>query len=465
MTFPLPPDESERLEQLRAYGILDTDPELAFDDLAKLAAAICGTPIALVSLVDRDRQWFKASVGTEAQETLREHAFCSYTICGGDVFEVPDASEDARFATNPYVTGDPRIRFYAGAPLETETGARMGSLCVIDRAPRRLDASQRVLLASLARQVVAQLELRMKLTEARERERVIAEQRDALARLEHERREVTELVVHDLRNPLAVVLCNAEILHATPGLGEDAQASVDDIREAGSRIGRMVADVLDVSRGETAPLMPRFADVEVGPFMREIGAAVASRARMNGREVLTDVARNDLVARADRELLRRILENLIDNAFKYSPNGSHVTLEARPRANGLVELVVRDLGDAIPEAKRLAIFDKYARLAAHASVKHEASYGLGLSFCRLAVNAQGGELGVEPNEPRGNAFWVRLPAATGAPGNEPRRLGHRVARKPTGQRYPRVRGTAGHTIARGSPRSYQSGSPTASTTT
>ena len=159
---PLPPDESARLDALRRYDVLDTAPEDAFDDLTCLAAKICDAPIALVSLIDPHRQWFKAKVGVTAHETSRDMAFCAHTILQRSILEVPDALADPRFATNPLVTQDPFIRFYAGIPLVTPEGHALGTLCVIDRVPRQLTSDQRQALTILGRQVVNLLELRLR---------------------------------------------------------------------------------------------------------------------------------------------------------------------------------------------------------------------------------------------------------------------------------------------------------------
>lgn len=158
---PPPTNEAERLERLRALAVLDTAPEPLFDTLSRLAAAICGTPIALLSLVDASRQWFKANVGLPGvSETPRELAFCAHAILDGEVLEVGDACADPRFAGNPLVTGEPGIRFYAGAPIELPGGVRLGTLCVIDRQPRRLDPAQREQLRELAAAAAQALELR-----------------------------------------------------------------------------------------------------------------------------------------------------------------------------------------------------------------------------------------------------------------------------------------------------------------
>lgn len=156
-----PFNETQRLAALHRYKVLDTGSEQAYDDVTTLASAVCKAPIALVSLVDKDRQWFKSRVGLESSETPRELSFCAHAILQPDsVFEVQDALLDARFANNPLVTGEPGIRFYAGAPLVTADGLPIGTVCVIDREPRTLSPPERKAMQSLARQVVAQLELR-----------------------------------------------------------------------------------------------------------------------------------------------------------------------------------------------------------------------------------------------------------------------------------------------------------------
>ena len=175
-------NESARVAALQKYAILDTEPERAFDDLVLLASFICNAPIALISLVDQDRQWFKAKVGVTVSETPRELAFCATAIRQTDLFVVPDTLNDERFRNNPLVTSEPNIRFYAGAPLINEEGFALGTICVIDRTPREFGSGQQAALKALSRLVLLQMEFRRNLM-------LLKEALSDRAKEEHERQQ------------------------------------------------------------------------------------------------------------------------------------------------------------------------------------------------------------------------------------------------------------------------------------
>ena len=206
MSSPTLHSEKKRLKVLWQYEVLDTVPEELFDDLTELAARICEAPIALISLVDEKRQWFKSKVGTDVKQTSRDVSFCAHAIKQAELFIVPDATQDKRFANNPLVTSDPKIRFYAGAPLITPDGYALGTLCVIDKVPRELRADQKQALLILARHVVSQLELRRR---SRELVRVREESKKAKTEVQQLRQELAEahrqLEHNGQRHPVAAV--------------------------------------------------------------------------------------------------------------------------------------------------------------------------------------------------------------------------------------------------------------------
>jgi GAF domain-containing protein len=163
MAATMPGPEAARVAALNRYAILDTEPEQSFDDLVILAAHICQTPMAMLSLVDDHRQWFKSKYGVQVPETSKEVSICAHAIQQRDLFIVPDTMQDARFRENPLVTGEPHVRFYAGAPLINEDGFALGTLCVLDNQPRQLDEEQKEAVNALGRLALRQMELRMHL--------------------------------------------------------------------------------------------------------------------------------------------------------------------------------------------------------------------------------------------------------------------------------------------------------------
>jgi K+-sensing histidine kinase KdpD len=413
---PFPKNERERLKALRSYEILDTAPELCFDELTELASEICEVPIALVSLIDHDRQWFKSAVGMSVRETHRDLAFCAHAILEDDIFSVHDASVDDRFADNPLVTADPAIRFYAGAPLQTHSGLNLGTLCVIDRVPRVLSDHQSRALRILSHQAVALLEDHVRMAELARREAEIRTQHASLLRLQSQKDELGSLIVHDLKNPLAAMLVNTNFLTESATLSEDERVAVYEIEESVGRMNSMVMNLLDIGRAEEGMLQPRLTRVALHTLLESIGHSASRRAHQQRQSIVVS-APSDLTVQADVDLLRRILENLVDNCLKYSATSAPIRLEAAG-SDDFVEIVVRDEGPGIPRADRDRVFHRYTRLEGYGTPQRM-SRGLGLSFCQLAVEAHGGKIWVDDNLPRGSAFHVRL-----------RRLPHSLLHEP-----------------------------------
>ena len=383
---PLTKDEPNRLRALRALEILDTLPEACFDDLTRLASAICDAPIAQISFVDQDRQWFKSEAGSGFRQLPRDQSFCAHALHEMNLFIVEDAAHDARFADNPLVTAKEQIRFYAGMPLDS-AGFKVGTLCVLDNQPRTLTERQQESLAIFGRQVEALLTLRLQARELLLREA-------QLGQVKRQKDELLALLVHDLKNPLASILLNGHLLE----LERQSELSRDIVTAAES-MRRLVGNLLDVSRSEEGTLQVRLEEVQLQPLFAQLAAESSLRARQAGKE-LQVLPAEALSVRADPELLRRILGNLVDNAVKQAMAGK--VQVAAGRSSGAVELRVEDQGPG-PGLEVRELFLRTSRQGGAAGKR------LGLAFCRLAAQAQGGSLRVEESPLGGSAFVLTLP--------------------------------------------------------
>jgi signal transduction histidine kinase len=395
---PVPEDEAERLAALRGYGVLDSPPERAFDELTQFASALCATPIALVSLVDAGRQWFKSKVGVDASETPRDSAFCAHAILQRGVFEVEDARADPRFHDNPLVTAAPNIRFYAGAPLVNADGHALGTLCVIDRVPRSLTPLQRQGLQVLSQQVIAQLELRRKLAE-------LAQARDQAVAATRAKDVFLATMGHELRTPLAGILGLSELLLEGPA--SDTPEVADDLRaihRAGTHLLEVVEDILGYAQLELDQPRLRARPFDLGELLGDVEATV--RPLLRGRDVALTVAREPLTLVSDATRVRQIVYNLVANAIRFTQRGQ---VEVRvTRGAEEVAIAVRDTGVGISQEKLALLFQDFSQV--HGD--HEAELhgtGLGLAVSRRYARLMGGDITAESEPGSGSTFTLRLP--------------------------------------------------------
>jgi signal transduction histidine kinase len=417
---PLPQNEADRLAALLSYEILDTLPEQVFDDLTRLAANLCGTPIAAVSLVDADRQWFKASVGLEVSETPREISFCAHAMLDVDrVMEVPDATHDLRFADNPLVTGDFHLRLYAGAPLVSPTGQSLGALCVIDRVPRTLTPEQRDGLSILAREVVAQLELRRDMVLLRRKIEQDAEEhrRAEIARHVTEaasrvRSEFLTVMSHELRTPMNAIMGFTQLL--SQEITDSGQkAKLQRIGTAASHLLAMIDNILDYTRIDTE----RKVTLEDRNFnlidcVEEAVEVALPRAAGKHLEILCDIdpALSPFV-RGDEKRLRQVLLLLLDNAIKFTAAGE-VSVRVMPAGEGTLRLVVKDTGIGIADEAQNSVFEPFFQVDSSLSRRFGGT-GMGLAICRRIVEAMGGEITLWSALGKGSSLTVTLPAPAG----------------------------------------------------
>jgi signal transduction histidine kinase len=384
MLAPLPGNEAQRLSSLRSFNILDTPREAVFEDLTRIAAQICRTPMAIISLVDRTRQWFKAEVGVGVPETSRDVSFCAHAILQNGLFIVPDAARDPRFFDNDLVTGYPHLRFYAGAVLHTIEGHALGTLCVLDRVPRELEDQQRAALEALARQAMGQMELRRALMEAEKVSRY--------------RSRLMAVMGHDLKQPVNVVHMALSTL-ASRLQNEEDQEILAFAANAVTRLNSELDALALASR-----LDQESVRIERFPVQRVLDGALDNwslRARRKGLKLR--VMPCSLDVESDETMLTTILGNLVGNAIKYTETGG-VLVGCRRRGGG-VSIEVWDSGVGIPEAQLERIFQAFHQVDAGRSE----GLGLGLAIVRRTAELLGYEIDVKSRPGRGSRFTIDIP--------------------------------------------------------
>ncbi len=388
-------DEKERLKDLYQYNVLDTEAEKVFDDLTRLASEICETPIALISLVDPDRQWFKSKVGIDAEETSRDIAFCAHAIHSREVFEVTDTLNDERFFDNPLVTGDPNIRFYAGTQLVTPRGRAIGTLCTISDQPKTLSAHQKQALEILGRAVISQLELRLtnaQLTVANERKT------DFLSNISHE-----------LRTPLNAIVSLSKLMLEDVNrqqLPDKFQEYVSHIDYSGKRLLDLVNSVLDLSKVEAGKMELTPSVIKSRQFFSAMQGMMNARANdYNVHFEMTIAPDVPAALLFDEAKLSQIILNVLSNAIKFTPQNKWVRFSVSAPDDQLV-LTVKDQGVGIAEQDLPTLFDKFKQVGSNRSSE---GTGLGLPITKALVELMGGQITVESTLGEGTQVSITLP--------------------------------------------------------
>jgi K+-sensing histidine kinase KdpD len=390
--------EQRRLAALHGYEVLDTAPESDFDDIAVLAAQLCRTPLAAISLLAADRQWFKAKQGLDFCETAREHSFCSHAMYADDVMQVPDARLDPRFRDNPLVAGEPHIRFYAGAPLVTATGHPLGTLCVIDYEPRVLGPAECRGLRTLARHVIAQLELRQY---ARGLDEVNERLRDA----DRVKDEFLARVTHELRTPLTSINGYLEVLGDEGLSSGDGTGFLERIRRNSDRLMALVDDMLLAAQAGRNAITLHRRSLDLAALARAAVEQNRGLAAARGLAITAD-APQPVTVEADEQRLGQALERLVLNAVKFTASGD-ITVRVVPRGADVL-LEVRDTGVGINEADLVRVLAPFRRSATAERAEVQGA-GLGLSIVKAIVDGHGGRLAITSKPEHGTTISVILP--------------------------------------------------------
>ncbi len=398
MRAPLPADEPARLAALHDAQVLDTSPEEDFDDIALLAAQICGTPMALVSLIDSDRQWFKAKIGIDLLETHRDLSFCAHAINGRELFQVPDATADSRFADNPFVLGTDGIRFYAGAPVVLDGTYAVGAVGVVDRVPRKITETQKLALRSLARHAAVQLELRRYARHAGE----IAER---LRQLDRMKDSFLANVSHELRTPLSSIRGCLELLLEGGFDPESSHRFLQAMQRNSDRLLRLIEELLTVARLDTDSAQLNVTDVNLSDIAHQV--AVSCRPLAEHKDVkLRERIDGPVPARGDTRRLSQALNHLIVNAVKFTSPGGEIIISTYARAEPEVEIVDNGVGIAGDELPH--VFDQFYRCTS-SDVMAVPGPGLGLSIVKSIIDAHHGSVRLESEPGIGTTVRLTLP--------------------------------------------------------
>ncbi len=388
ISAPIPKNESVRLQDLQDSGLLDTPQEAEFDEIVQFASMLCDMPISLISLVDANRQWFKAKVGLEDNETHRDFSFCAHAILQEDLFEVHDTLQDSRFWDNPLVLENPEIRFYAGMPLVTSAGNRLGTLCVIDREPRELNEEQKFGLKVLANNVIKIAELRVK-------------NKDLYFATENQKR-IISILAHDVRNPLASIKNIIEMERDATIDAEDAAEMMQLVGEQLATTLEMVENVVNWGQQQLKFGHLQLCDFDLHELIAGIFGTEALKASAKNNKLLNHVPALTVI-HSDQRALEFVLRNLISNADKYTDNGR--IMVGMERKGLKTMLTISDTGIGMTE-KQAADLMRNNTFKSTSGTNKEKGSGLGLVLAKEFIERLDGTITVESEVGKGTCFKI-----------------------------------------------------------
>lgn len=404
MIAPVPHDEFVRLRALHSLEILDTEPEPIFDRITQLAAHIYGTPIATITLIDSNRQWFKSCVGLPERETSRDIAFCAHAILQAETLVIRDAREDPRFANYPNVIGPPHIRFYAGAPLITSQGFAIGTLCVIDQSPRQ-GAIDTKPLEALAQTVAVLIEQRLLANRLQSAQESLLKAKQEAERANNAKSAFLAAMSHEIRTPLNAILGMADVLAET-SLTKEQAGYVSIFRRAGTNLLALINNVLDLSKVEAGRLELENIAFDLPDLIATTIELIRPRLKSDRVSLRWSIADGvPKIVMGDPLRLQQILINLLGNAAKFTDIGSVSLLIEPVAADGFhrLQFTVSDTGIGIAKDKLSIIFDDFAQAGA-STARQYGGTGLGLGIAKSLISMMGGVMEVDSTLGAGTTF-------------------------------------------------------------
>ncbi|MBY0518747.1 MAG: GAF domain-containing sensor histidine kinase [Bacteriovoracaceae bacterium] len=393
------PYESDRLQSLKSYQLLDTTPEKSFDDIAKIAAQICHVPIALISLVDKERQWFKAKVGINVDETPRELSFCGHAIHLDDVMHIPDATQDKRFFDNPLVTDGPKIRFYAGAPLIGPDGLAIGTLCVIDSKPKTLSDSQLEALRALSRLAFEQFELRKTNIGLQQLLVKLESSQDQKEERLKSLGQLSSGVAHEINNPLAILKGMLEIIRLKIGDSVNLENDFKKMKNAIDRVANIVNAMKSFTQERTV-LRPR--NLSTQKLLNKIIDLNSLMINEAGIHIHYPKDESSFI-QGDEEQLLNVFSSLIKNSIEATADSVEKWIKIETFVeDGHWVLRFSDSGRGISPEHLNRVFEPFFTTKPPGK-----GQGLSLSVAKGIVAAHGGQMRITQASPV--IFEVKLP--------------------------------------------------------
>jgi two-component system sensor histidine kinase HydH len=405
------PDEPDRIKALHELKILDTPPEERFDRITKVAQIMFDVPIALVSLVDTNRQWFKSCAGLSATETPRSMSFCSHAILNEDVMSIDDATKDERFLDNPLVTGEPKIRFYAGKPIHDPNGKKLGTLCIIDTKPRSFSRADKSVLIDLANWVesefkntvltnslkdtateltLAQLELQKQNEHLLEK---VKEKTDQL--LKNDRMStigsMASRIAHDLRNPLSVIQMSSDLLRMNleKHMDDKMKLHCSSLQDSIVEINRIISDVLNYAKTSKLNLETIYVSTLLNNCISNM---------VIPETIVISLPDSDAQIKCDSRKMQAVFSNLIINSIQVLDNSGNIQIKLNDSNEHLL-ISFEDSGSGIPDEILPKIFD-------HLFTTKPEGTGLGLGICKSIIEQHGGMINVKNNP---TTFTIKIP--------------------------------------------------------